>query len=78
MQLVVGHLYAAMDLRLGMCDQSMHDVVCCTIISGCAGQRQLQEQQQRLVSMMSPAATAPPPRQGLAAFGSIVAPPTRP
>ena len=43
-----------------------------------AGQRQLQEQQQRLVSMMSPAATAPPPRQGLTAAGSIVAPPTRP
>ncbi|KAL3132313.1 hypothetical protein ABBQ32_008891 [Trebouxia sp. C0010 RCD-2024] len=41
------------------------------------GQRQLQEQQQRLVSMMSPAATAPP-RQGLTADGSIVAPPTRP
>ena len=43
-----------------------------------AGQRQLQEQQQRLVSMMSPAATAPPSRQGLTAAGSIVAPPTRP
>ena len=43
-----------------------------------AGQKQLQEQQQRLVSMMSPAATAPPPRQGLTAAGSIVAPPTRP
>ena len=58
---------------LAMCDPCMNGVVL-----GFAGQRQLQEQQQRLVSMMSPAATAPPARQGLTASGSIVAPPTRP
>ena len=49
-----------------------------TFLSG-TGQRQLQEQQQRLVAMMSPAAIAPPSRPGLTATGSLVpSAPTRP
>lgn len=48
-------------------------------LSHVAGQRQLQDQQQRLVAMMSPAATGPPTRPGLTASGSLVPPaPTRP